>query len=255
MNVNLARRDVTRYPERNVTCRMFKQLLRSNHHPPVSTRNVPASLCLIRRTNGEKLKKSLAETFGYIVRRSRMDIDEKMKELADLFVKTGKELGELVKKNEQFITDEMLRVEEAVRTATEVCARGKMDALKTVKDEYARRVKICNEKAAAGLRSAKTKCDQQLMETEALRNTMKQILRECMETDDFVKCVAGGTKEATNRRKEITQELNDAVKSAENSVTEQLVEAAKCHADAQAKALASLQEILKDTKDCIAKHL
>lgn len=49
-----------------------------------------------------------------------MDVDEKIKELTEMFLKTGKELGELVKQNEKFVMDEIHRVEDAVRRTTEV---------------------------------------------------------------------------------------------------------------------------------------
>lgn len=49
-----------------------------------------------------------------------MDIDEKMKELSELFSKAGKELNEIVKKNEEFIADEVRRVQEAIQQTSEV---------------------------------------------------------------------------------------------------------------------------------------
>ncbi|CAL7951922.1 unnamed protein product [Xylocopa violacea] len=230
---------------------MFKQLLRTNQAFSVP-REAPVNPYPVRRKNSEDPRKSLADTFGYIFRQTRMDIDRRMKELADLFTKTRNELSELVRKNEQFVMDEMRRVEEAVRTATEVvCTKGKMDRLRGVKDDYAERIKICNEKAAAGFRAAKATCDQRLPEIDALRDSMRQILKDCLQTNEFVKCVAGGTKEAVKQRGQITKELNETVKNAETSVRKQLLEATKCHANAQAKALESLHKILKDTKDCV----
>ena len=52
-----------------------------------------------------------------------MDVDRKMKELKDLFAKTGEELLELVRSNEKFVNGEMQKVEEAVRKTTEVASR------------------------------------------------------------------------------------------------------------------------------------
>lgn len=49
-----------------------------------------------------------------------MDIDKKMKELAELFSKTGNELSEMVKKNEKFMAEEIRRVQEAIRGTSEV---------------------------------------------------------------------------------------------------------------------------------------
>lgn len=128
-----------------------------------------------------------------------------------------------------------------------------MNRLHAVKGTYENRIKICNDNAASGLRAVKTKYDQEIQRAESLRTAMKQILRECLDTNEFVKCIAARTKEASRRRKEITEGLNDTVKNAELSATEQLKLATKCHADAQLEALKSLQQILKDTKDCVSK--
>lgn len=133
----------------------------------------------------------------------------------------------------------------------QVCAAGKMDRLRDVKGAYDEGIKICNEKAASALRAAKTACDQRIQEADALRSTMRQVLRECLRTNDFVKCIASETRAAVKQRKRISNELNETMKSAEASVAEQLKEAVKCHASAQAEALRKLQKILKDTKDCV----
>ena len=126
-----------------------------------------------------------------------------------------------------------------------------MDRLRDVKGAYDEGIKICNEKAASALRAAKTACDQRIQEADALRSTMRQVLRECLRTNDFVKCIASETRAAVKQRKRISNELNETMKSAEASVAEQLKEAVKCHASAQAEALRKLQKILKDTKDCV----
>lgn len=133
----------------------------------------------------------------------------------------------------------------------QVCWKEQTDRLQDVKGTYENRIKICNDKASLGLRAAKTKYDQQIQKTATLRSAMKQILRECLETNEFVKCIAGRTKEVVKRRKQITERLSETIKNAEFSAVEQLKEATKCHADAQVEALKSLQKILKDTKDCI----
>lgn len=133
----------------------------------------------------------------------------------------------------------------------QVCAKGKMDRLRAVKSTYDERIKICNEKTAEGLRAAKTICDHRVQEMDALRSAMRQILKECLETNDFVKCMASETREAVKRRKQISNELNETVKSAETSIANQLKEASKCHVYAQMEALQELQQILKDTQDCI----
>ncbi|KAK1131704.1 hypothetical protein K0M31_015864 [Melipona bicolor] len=52
-----------------------------------------------------------------------MDVDQKIKELKDLFAKTGEELSELVRNNEKFVKEEMQKVEETVRRDTEVAIR------------------------------------------------------------------------------------------------------------------------------------
>lgn len=126
-----------------------------------------------------------------------------------------------------------------------------MDRLRAVKSTYDGRIKICNEKTADGLRAAKTICDHRVQEMDVLRSTMKQILKECLKTNDFVKCMASETREAVKRRKQISNELNETVKSAETSIADQLKEASKCHVYAQMEALQELQQILKDTQDCI----
>ncbi|CAK9815851.1 hypothetical protein ANTQUA_LOCUS8636 [Anthophora quadrimaculata] len=229
---------------------MFKQLLRSNQAYKRAIRgtvNVNSRRC----KSTEDLRKAFAEAFSYILNRTKMDIDQKMKELAEMFSKTSKELGDLVKKNEQFIVDEMQRIEESVRAASEECSKGKMDRLRDVKEAYEARIKICNEKAAEGLRAAKTKCDQRIEALETLTNSMKQILKECLETDEFIECIGSRTKEATNQRKQVSSELNDTVQIIEVSVKEKLEDAIKCHANAQKEALESLHQILKETKECI----
>lgn len=76
-----------------------------------------------RGNSGRNVARSFAETFIYVVRQTKMDIDKKMKELTELFSKTGKELSELVKRNEQFIMEEMQKVEDTVRKTTEVVIR------------------------------------------------------------------------------------------------------------------------------------
>ncbi|XP_043526363.1 uncharacterized protein LOC122537341, partial [Frieseomelitta varia] len=207
--------------------------------------------CSKRSKSDKDLAKSFAETFAYVVRQTKMDVDRKMKELKDLFAKTGEELLELVRSNEKFVNGEMQKVEEAVRKSTEVRAAGKMDRLRDVKDAYDEGIKICNKKAANALRAAKTACDQRIQEADALRGTMRQVLKECLRTNDFVKCIASETKEAVKQRKRISNELKETMKSAEASVAEQLQEVVKCHANARAEALRKLQKILKDTKDSV----
>lgn len=128
-----------------------------------------------------------------------------------------------------------------------------MDRLQDIKYLYEKRVKICNDKAASRLRAAKTNYDQQIQMVETLGAAMKRILRECLEMNEFVKCVESRTKEAVKRRKQITGSLSETVKKAEDSALEQLEEATKCHADAQMEALKSLQQILKDTADCLLR--
>ncbi|KAK1131703.1 hypothetical protein K0M31_015863 [Melipona bicolor] len=124
-----------------------------------------------------------------------------------------------------------------------------MDRLRDVKGAYDEGIKICNEKAANALRAAKTACDRRIQEADALRGAMRQVLKECLRTNDFVKCIASETREAVKQRKRISNELRETMKSAETSVAEQLQEVVKCHANAQAEALRKLQKILKDTKD------
>lgn len=74
----------------------------------------------IRSKGTVDLRKAFVDSFDYIVHRTKMDIDQKIKELAEMFAKTSKELADLVKKNEQFIMEEAKRVEEAVRKTSEV---------------------------------------------------------------------------------------------------------------------------------------
>lgn len=74
----------------------------------------------VRNKSSEDLRQTLAKAYGYIHRRTKMDIQEKMKELSDLFSKTGKELGEIVKQNEEFISEEIRKAEETIRKASEV---------------------------------------------------------------------------------------------------------------------------------------
>ncbi|XP_076278224.1 uncharacterized protein LOC143208054 [Lasioglossum baleicum] len=231
---------------------MFKCLLRSSYTCNI-TRNIGVSACSNAREKQKDVARSFTEAFHYILRRTRMDIDRKMKELEELFTKTGTELGEIVKKNEEFVAEELRKVRGVVQNTVEVCSKGQMDRLDAVKDTYANRIKICNDKAASGLRAVKTKYELEVQTAENLRTAMKQILKECMDTNEFVKCVASRTKEAAQRRKEIADGLNGAVKNAEASATQQLKEATKCHAEAQMEALRSLQQILKDTTDCISK--
>ncbi|KZC05277.1 hypothetical protein WN55_05795, partial [Dufourea novaeangliae] len=135
----------------------------------------------------------------------------------------------------------------------QVCSKKQTDRLQAVQKSYERKIKICNDKAALGLRAAKTKYDQEIETAENMRVSMKRILKECLDTDEFIKCVASRTKEAARQRKEIAEGLTVTVKNAELSTAEQLKEAAQCHADAQVEVLKDLQQILKDTKNCVSK--
>ncbi|XP_076391234.1 uncharacterized protein LOC143265078 isoform X2 [Megachile rotundata] len=185
--------------------------------------------------------------------RTKMDIGKKMKELTDLFSKTGKELAEMVKQNQAFISEEIRKAEKTVREATEECSKKHMDRLRAVKDTYSQRIKVCDEKAAEGLRLAKMKYESQIETAEGLRGKVKQILKECLDQEDFVKCLASKTKESARDRKEIVGRLSETVKNAEVSIADHLKQAVKCHAEAKAESLKSLAEILKDIKDCITE--
>lgn len=126
-----------------------------------------------------------------------------------------------------------------------------MEHLKNVRDAYAKRIKICDEKASIAFSSAKAKYDQKSKTAETLVNDMKKILKDCVETKEFLSCIAEGTKTAVNQRQQIAEDLNGALKTAEVSVMAQLKEATMCYMDAKAEALKGLQKILKDTKDCV----
>ncbi|XP_043792186.1 uncharacterized protein LOC122714667 [Apis laboriosa] len=180
-----------------------------------------------------------------------MDIEQKMKEVSELLSKTAKELSELMKKNEELLRQEIKKVEEVIRQTIKVCSEGKVENLRDVKAKYDEKVKICNEKAVIGFQAAKTKCDEQLKTVKAIKSSMKQILKDCLETNEFVKCVAKETKNAMKERKQVSRQLETTVKNAEVSILKQLKEAVKCHADAQTEALNDLHKILNETKDCI----
>lgn len=126
-----------------------------------------------------------------------------------------------------------------------------MENLRDVKAKYDEKVKVCNEKAAIGFQAAKIKCDEQLKTVKAIKSSMKQIVKDCLETNEFVKCVMRETKNAIKERKQVSRQLETTVKNAEISILTQLKEAAKCHADAQTEALNDLHKILNETKDCI----
>lgn len=126
-----------------------------------------------------------------------------------------------------------------------------METLRDVKAKYDEKVKICNEKAMIGFQAAKMKCDEQLKTMKVIKSSMKQVLKDCFETNEFVKCVARETKNVIKERKQVSQELEATVKNAEVSILKQLKEAVKCHADAQTEALNDLHKILNEMKDCI----
>lgn len=103
------------------------------------------------------------------------------------------------------------------------------------------------------MQAARMKYEGQIEKTEILRSSMKRILKECLDTDEFVKCIASKTKETARQRKEIAEKLNETMVNAKISIADQLRDAMKCHADAQAESLKNLGEILKDIKDCVVQ--
>ncbi|KAG6798069.1 hypothetical protein HZU73_06538 [Apis mellifera caucasica] len=180
-----------------------------------------------------------------------MDIDQKMKEVSELLARTAKELSELMKRNEEVLKKEIKKVDEIIRQTIKVCSEGKVENLRDVKAKYDEKVKICNEKAAIGFQAAKAKCDEQLKTVKAIKSSMKQILKDCLDTNEFVKCVVRETKNVIKERKQVSRHVESTVKNAEVSILKQLKEAVKCHADAQTEALNDLNKILNETKECI----
>lgn len=74
-----------------------------------------------RRGKGYKdTRKASIDTFICILPRTRMDIEQKMKEVSELLAKTAKELSELMKKNEDLLKKEIKRVDEIIRQTLKV---------------------------------------------------------------------------------------------------------------------------------------